>query len=1561
MKIPLQKATLKFKMLFILFFIFHYNTFAHYKEIIAEPHVTISTLPLPATNIQQGANKQPIYAFQMNAEDPFQLEYIFFKSSGTYNTTDFVDFNLYSNTTNSLETAELIGYFYTSPVTGAGQVLKLGGTNTPIPIGTKYYWITGRLSETAVDGNTIKINGADTEVVIDGYLSTPTITNNQSDIAGTQTIRAPHVTINTIALPASNILQGANKQPIYAFQMNAEDPFQLEYIFFKSSGTYNTTDFVDFNLYSNTTNSLETAELIGYFYTSPVTGAGQVLKLGGTNTPIPIGTKYYWITGRLSETAVDGNTIKINGADTQVFIDGFNSTPSITNNQTNIAGKQTIGAPTYTASTENIPAKIIARGTDNHPFYILKVQTGSVGGTITNLKINTAGTYDNNDISSFTLYQNNTPSATGATQIASDNTSTGHGETLDFNTGYLEIDANTTTYLIVEANISAMGTALNTFQIIGNTNALVITNSGLAATLVNNQTNLAGIQTIGIPPTFATLSNITQNTEVNLCAAIVNYTASATGSPTPTYSYILTGATLGSGAGTGSGLVYNKGVTTVQLTATNSVSPDAVSSFTVTISDAQNPTITAPAAVSAFTNTACTATGVVLGTPVTSDNCSVASITNNAPSAFPKGETIVIWTVKDADGNETTANQTVTVVDNIPPTITAPLAITFPVFANNACVALVDDVSKYGTPIASDNCGNVSIVISGGGLFLPLGERTITYTAYDGNGNSATATQIVTVVDNVKPTITAPASVAANTNSGCTATSVDLGTPTTSDNCTVVSVTNNAPTAFPLGATTVIWTVTDGAGLTETATQIVTVTDNVPPTITAPAAISTFTNNSCTATGVVLGSPVTSDNCSVVSTTNNAPTAFPLGSTTVIWTVTDGAGLTATATQIVTITDNVPPTITAPASISAFTNAACTATGVVLGAPVTSDNCSVVSTTNNAPTVFPLGSTTVIWTVTDGAGLTATATQIVTVTDNVPPTITAPASVSAFTNAACTATGVVLGSAITYDNCSVVSTTNNAPTAFPLGSTTVIWTVSDGAGLTATATQVVTVTDNIPPTITAPADITTSTIIGCNISNIVLGTPSTADNCTVATVNNNAPSIYPIGLTNVIWTVTDGAGNTNTAIQKVTILGFTPTINTLDNTIITAIDQPLNLQSTIVSNFTKEWYFAKLGGSSVKIANENGESIALTPQATGSYTLKLIDQNLCSAVSNKINVKVQFTISGAGGTAAGVNIDNTYTEGALEYGVSSNCGGGLQYRIPENGPITYFDAGTHFYSLLGTANDGCGGVNGIFVYRENNIWGIYYHYKTSSGPNATYHFDRLYHTKNPFPTIPGARFSATNNTNTVPPANAVWINDATSAEVNLALNGATETQTTLPVSLISFTGKATENGNQLIWKTANEKAFSHFEIQKSVDAKKFEKIGEVIGNNGENYEFIDNSSLISHHSLLNFYRLKMVDIDGSFTYSKIVNIENSFEETVVGNIYPNPALNNEVFIDIQAIEAGNWSMKSYDITGKLLNTETKYLQKGINKVKVDLGNGGFGNRYIQIEGRGVLEVRKVVK
>ena len=188
----------------------------------------------------------------------------------------------------------------------------------------------------------------------------------------------------------------------------------------------------------------------------------------------------------------------------------------------------------------------------------------------------------------------------------------------------------------------------------------------------------------------------------------------------------------------------------------------------------------------------------------------------------------------------------------------------------------------------------------------------------------------------------------------------------------------------------------------------------------------------------------------------------------------------------------------------------------------------------------------------------------------------------------------------------------------------------------------------------------------------------------------------------------------------------------------------------------------------------------------------------------------------------------------------------------------------------------------------------------------------------------------------------------------------------LPVSLVSFSGKKIkENENFLQWITADEKDFARFDIQRSEDAKNFETIGNVSGQDlaaetGTSqseqalhaYTFTDN-----HPGVSNYYRLKMIDLDGTFKYSRIISIGNAAERAVVGSFYPNPS-KGEAFIDLFATESGRCTLTIFDAAGKKLGMEVRELQKGMNKIS--LKQLWPGVNLVQFQHGLFSDVRKVI-
>ncbi|HKY26631.1 MAG TPA: HYR domain-containing protein, partial [Pyrinomonadaceae bacterium] len=280
----------------------------------------------------------------------------------------------------------------------------------------------------------------------------------------------------------------------------------------------------------------------------------------------------------------------------------------------------------------------------------------------------------------------------------------------------------------------------------------------------------------------------------------------------------------------------------ITYTATDSAGNTATATQTVTVTEspAINPTITAPDDVTVNTGPGATICGAfvgdaTLGTASANDNCPGVTVTRTgvpAGNIFPVGTTTVTYTATDRSGNTAQDTQTVTVIDNTPPVVTPPAAVTlFTGPGASSCGVTVTDLDgTLGTGSATDNCPGVQNPPTRSGVpsgnFFPVGQTTLTYSATDAHGNSASAQQVVTVVDNTAPVISCPANIVLEPTcpSGAIATFADA---TATDNCGVQSVVRTAGPAsgsvFPIGTTTVTFTATDIHGNTASCNFTVTV------------------------------------------------------------------------------------------------------------------------------------------------------------------------------------------------------------------------------------------------------------------------------------------------------------------------------------------------------------------------------------------------------------------------------------------------------------------------------------------------------------------------------------------------------------------------------------------------------------------------------------------------------------------------------------------------------------------------------------------------------------------
>lgn len=180
----------------------------------------------------------------------------------------------------------------------------------------------------------------------------------------------------------------------------------------------------------------------------------------------------------------------------------------------------------------------------------------------------------------------------------------------------------------------------------------------------------------------------------------------------------------------------------------------------------------------------------------------------------------------------------------------------------------------------------------------------------------------------------------------------------------------------------------------------------------------------------------------------------------------------------------------------------------------------------------------------------------------------------------------------------------------------------------------------------------------------------------------------------------------------------------------------------------------------------------------------------------------------------------------------------------------------------------------------------------------------------------------------------------------------------LPVTLVSFSGAKTSiNQNTLKWVTSDEKNLSNFDIQRSTDGRIFQTIGSINPPAESSatlsvYQFVDKDVTGA-----NYYRLKMVDMDGTFDYSRIIYIQNAVsEEPFAGQFYPNPA-SGMAMVDLYAARPGTWNITTLDVSGKVIQTQGVNLSGGTNQIT--LKQLADGLNVVRIENDETTIIRKV--
>ncbi len=281
----------------------------------------------------------------------------------------------------------------------------------------------------------------------------------------------------------------------------------------------------------------------------------------------------------------------------------------------------------------------------------------------------------------------------------------------------------------------------------------------------------------------------------------------------------------------------NIGPNTVTLTVYDASANSSTCTATVTVLDNMPPVISCPADItiecdqSSVPAAGSGGPGIATATDNCADNPTITFYDVTAPGTCPQESVITrTWTATDASGYSNTCVQIITIVDSTPPA--------FDNVPGNTTVAC-DAIPAPASPTATDNC-DAQVVITPNETSVPgvapvVEVITRTWTATDDCGNSSTATQVITVVDNTPPSaICQNITVQLDASGAVAITTEDIDGGST-DACGIANI-SATPTSFDCedtGSNDVVLTVNDVNGNTNTCTATVTVKDEVAPEITS--------------------------------------------------------------------------------------------------------------------------------------------------------------------------------------------------------------------------------------------------------------------------------------------------------------------------------------------------------------------------------------------------------------------------------------------------------------------------------------------------------------------------------------------------------------------------------------------------------------------------------------------------------------------------------------------------------------------------------------------------------
>jgi Concanavalin A-like lectin/glucanases superfamily/Secretion system C-terminal sorting domain len=367
-----------------------------------------------------------------------------------------------------------------------------------------------------------------------------------------------------------------------------------------------------------------------------------------------------------------------------------------------------------------------------------------------------------------------------------------------------------------------------------------------------------------------------------------------------------------------------------------------------------------------------------------------------------------------------------------------------------------------------------------------------------------------------------------------------------------------------------------------------------------------------------------------------------------------------------------------------------------------------------------------------------------------------------------------------------------------------------------------------------------------------------------------------------------------------------------------------NIGSTATSNNTST------ASTAMAFAN------TIAPATPSIYATSAVTSAINFAAGTNFSFSLSFKLNAipANGSGASGLFDNMINSAGYGAYVSRNSGGAIQINFNcRNGILASTSATTislNTWYHLTCVRSG----TGLSMYVNGNLVAT----GTEGATNAVYsspaRFGTLF--------FSGYSPPQYNGLNGALDELRIYNRALTAAEVTTIASFA------LPIKLTNFAATLQQTKVSLNWQTAQEQNSSYFEIERSTDGQNFTTIQNIAAAGSssvaKNYTYTDNlsSSLLQSKTL--FYRLKMVDLDGTNAKSKIIPIH-LLQAAFSISLSPNP-VKNVLQVQTSNISMGLTNFSIINASGKIVKQQEELLQPN-QTVSIDLSNLPIGNYILK--------------